>query len=320
MTLERQVHFVCGKGGVGKSTVACALALLFREQGHRVLLAQVNAADSHARLLDVSPIPDEIEEIEDGLFAVNMTPEKALREYVLLKLKLEALYRLAVENRVVQRFLRFIPSMAELNMLGKIWFHAEEQRAGARGEERPRFDRIVVDCPSTGHGLGFLRVSQVVRDVVRAGPVAVEAGNMARTFADPERTRLHVVTLPEDMPTNETLQFVAEVRRTEVAPLGYIIVNSVMEPGFAADARAALSDAGIMSRARADQAGDDENTLGLARVLARRLTRDALTAEQLQRLRARDLGLPVITLPLLLSARFGRDDVRRLADEIAEAT
>lgn len=315
MTLERQVHFVSGKGGVGKSSVACALALLFREQGHRVLLAQVHAADSHSRLLDVPRISDQVEEIDEDLFAVNMTPESALKEYALMKLKLEALYKVAVENRVVQRFLRFVPSMAELNMLGKIWFHAEEER----GDGRPRFDRIIVDSPSTGHGLGFLRVSQVVRDVVRAGPVATEAGHMAKTFEDPARTRLHVVTLPEDMPTNETLHFIAEVRRTRVAPLGYVLVNGIMEPGFDARGREALLAAGIHDDA-ARRADDDERALALARVLRRRLTRDALTAEQLARLEAPEVGLPIIQLPLLLGPRYGRDEIHVLSKRIAEGT
>lgn len=311
MTLDRQIHFVSGKGGVGKSSVACALALLFRDQGHRVLLAQVHAADSHTRLLDLPGVGPEVEEVEEGLFAVNMTPEAALHEYVLLKLKIEALSKLAVENRVVQRFLRFIPSMAELNMLGKIWFHAEETAPGGG----PRFDRIVVDSPSTGHGLGFLRVSQVVRDVVRAGPVAVEAGHMARTFEDAARTRLHVVTLPEDMPTNETLQFVAEVRRTKVAPLGYVVVNGVMEPRFDAQGRAALHASSVPGR---DATVDDEGARALRRVLRRRLTRDALTAEQIGRLEQPEVGLPLITLPLLLGPRFGRDEMRVLASRIAE--
>lgn len=310
MTLERQVHFVSGKGGVGKSSVSCALALLFRSQGHRVLLVQVNAADSHSRLLDVPRIGDEVEEIEQDLFAVNITPQNALREYALMKLKFEALYKAAVENRVVQRFLRFVPSLAELNMLGKVWFHAEEERDG-----RPIYDRIIVDSPSTGHGLGFLRVSQVVRDVVRAGPVAVEAGHMAKTFEDPSRTRVHVVTLPEDMPTNETLHFVAEVRRTKVAPLGYIVVNGVMEPGFDARARKALAEANVAKVAQ----GDVPGVSALARSLSRRLTRDALTVEQIDRLAAPDVGLPLMQLPLLLSSRYGRDEIHELAKHIGES-
>jgi anion-transporting ArsA/GET3 family ATPase len=210
----------------------------------------------------------------------------------------------------VQRFLRFIPSMAELNMLGKLWYHAEE----VREDGRPRFDRIVVDAPSTGHGIGFLRVSQVVRDVVRAGPIAVEASNMARTFEDPARTRLHLVTLPEEMPTNETLEFIAEVRRTRVAPLGYVMVNAVMDERFDDAGKEALLAAGIAS----ETDDDDELAGALRRVVRRRLTRDALTAAQLERLGAPEVGLPLITLPLLLGPHFGRDEMRVLASRIAE--
>jgi anion-transporting ArsA/GET3 family ATPase len=312
MTLERQVHFVSGKGGVGKSSVACALALLFQEQGKRTLLAQVNAADSHSGLLGLPPIGEEVEELEPGLFTVNVTPRAALREYALMKLRFEALYKAAVENRVVQRFLRFVPSLPELNMLGKIWYHAEERDDAGQ----LRYERIVVDCPSTGHGLGFLRVSQVVRAVVRAGPVAQEAEKMASTFEDPARTRVHVVTLPEDMPTNETLGFIDEVRRTGVAPLGYVLVNQVMERGFDEREREALGRLPLRQTADADVGVG----AALARVLLRRLTRDDLTAEQIARLESYDVGLPVVQLPLLLGPHFRRAEIGVLAKHIGEAT
>lgn len=304
MSLERQIHFVSGKGGVGKSAVSCALALRFVEQGHRTLLAQVNAADSHSAMLEFDGVGEEVDEVEDNLFVVNVDPRAALREYALMRLKFETVYRAAVENRVVQRFLQFVPSLQELNMLGKLWYHAEERL----DDGRRRFDRVVVDSPSTGHGLGFLRVSQVVRDVVRQGPIAVEAAKMARTFEDPQRTRLHVVTIPEEMPTNETYEFVARVRESKVAPLGYVFVNSVLPPAFTHAERDEVQRAlPFEADAAARQLGD---------VLSRRLVRDELVATQLERLAAPELGLPLVELPLLLRSELRREELRELADRI----
>lgn len=301
---DQQLHFVSGKGGVGKSTVACALALHFLEQGHRVLLVQVNAADSHGALLDHRPTPHEVEEVEDGLWMVNITPENALREYALLKLKFETLYRATLEHRTVQRFLRFIPSLAELNMLGKIWFHAEERQ----GDEA-RFPRIVVDCPSTGHGLGLLRVAHVVRDIVRVGPVATEAGKMAATFEDATRCRVHVVSLPEEMPTNETLQFIEGVRESAVATVGCVFMNSVFEAAFSLDQRRQLRE----RMEATTTASIEPQTEALFDVIRRRILRDELTEEQLRRLRAADPGLQVVVLPFVEHSPFGRSSVERLS-------
>src|SRR5690349_8630613 len=114
---ERQLHFVSGKGGVGKSAVSVALALRFVGDGKKTLLVQVNAQDSHSRLLETAPITPELREVEKDLYVVNTTPADALREYALLTLKLELLYKAVFENPLTKTFLRFVPSMAELTML-----------------------------------------------------------------------------------------------------------------------------------------------------------------------------------------------------------
>lgn len=305
--LSRQIHLVSGKGGVGKSAFSCALALRFRAAGHRVLLAQVNAADSHSGLLGLGGVTDDVTEAERGLFVVNTRPAQALREYALMTLKFEALYKAAFENRLTKQFLRFIPSLAELTMLGKLWYHAEERLEGGA----LRFDRVVIDAPSTGHGLGFLRISQIIRDIVRVGPMYEKTAEMARTFEDPARAALHVVTLPEDMPTNETLEFVAEARRTQVAPLGMIAVNAV--PRALLDATLHDAIAALAAR-EPPPAGTPE--AALIDLLTRRSTREALAREQMTRLSDAEPSLPLIELPLLLGPTFGRDEVRRLADAL----
>ena len=304
--LSRQLHFVTGKGGVGKSVVACALAQAFVQEGQRTLLVQVNAPDRHAALLGIPPVGEDIRAAGPNLFVVNATPSAALKEYALLVLRFEALYRTVFENRVTKAFLRFVPSMAELTMMGKIWFHAEE-----RDGDRPKYDRIVVDAPSTGHALKLLGVSRTVRDASRFGPMHDKTKLMADVIADPARTAMHVVTLPEDMPVNETIDLVTLVKESGDAPPGLLIVNNVLAPLFDDAASRALDRA-----AAADLSADAR---ALVDAGLRRRARERVEADERARLAAADLGMPTVELPHLRVVDFGPAEIARFARLVGEA-
>lgn len=303
----RQIHFVSGKGGVGKSAFACALAKHLTDGGtNKVLLAQVNAQDSHRRLLGLDrAVPPELLELEEGLVVVNIDPQLAMKEYALMTVKFESVYKMAFENRLTKAFLRFVPSLSELTQLGKIWFHAEEVEGG-----RSKYDHVVVDLPSTGHGLGLLRVARVIREVSNKGPMAEKTREMETTFQDPTRACLHVVTLPEELPANEALELLDEARREAVVPVGACVVNQVNHPIFDPSAR---------MWAEANLQSDDELVRSCAEVSERRMTREALERTTLERLTEETLGAPRITLPFLASEEFGPLEVSRLQTLLARS-
>ena len=138
---------------------------------------------------------------------VNVTPHEAMREYGLMVLKFRTIYDAVFENRLVRYFLRVVPSLAELVMLGKI---LHEARAEERG--RPRWDLVIVDAPATGHAVQLLRVPAALVDTVPGGPLRHDAEWMQELLVDPARTSLAIVTLPEEMPVNEAIELDAEVR------------------------------------------------------------------------------------------------------------
>jgi anion-transporting ArsA/GET3 family ATPase len=309
--LSRQLHFVCGKGGVGKSVVSVALARAFAARGLRVLLAQINAADSHSALLGGPSVGDELLGVAPGITAVNITPAAAMKEYALMTLRFEAVYRTVFENRITKVFLRFVPSLNEMVTLGKLWFHAEETRGGA-----PRFDRIVVDAPSTGHGLKLLQVARIVHDAARVGPMAEKTGLMAQVVEDPRRTALHVVTLPEELPVNEAFELCRRAREARIAPLGLAFVNQVLPSLFSSNVDTALR----LLEGEAGRREVDSDTAALGGLLevaeARRLRE---RAEEQQRVRVRELALPVIEGPRLVATRLLPTHVLELADVIGRS-
>jgi hypothetical protein len=299
--LDRRLLIVTGKGGVGKSTVTAALALLAARAGKRVLVCEVNAQERVAPLLGAAPSGTAIREILPGLSSVNVTPHEAMREYGLMVVKFRTIYDAVFENRLVRYFLRVIPSLAELVMLGKI---LHEVRSEDRG--RPRWDLVLVDAPATGHAVQLLRVPAALVDTVPGGPLRHDAEWMEAILVDPERTALAIVTLPEEMPVNEAIELDAQVRGLLGIPRGALFVNAMPEARF-----------GEAEEARLGALAEAPPPLGPA---ARAAHLQALRARQAARYLARAraaLDLPTTVIPLFPEPDWGRAAVERVAAAIA---
>src|SRR5215831_19862387 len=125
--LDKRLNIVTGKGGVGKSTISAALSLLKARSGLRTLLCEINTQDRIGPLLGARSVGPATSPIDENLWGINIQPEQAMREYALMLLKLESIYSAVFENRFVRYFLRFIPSLNELVMLGKVLYHLQQK-------------------------------------------------------------------------------------------------------------------------------------------------------------------------------------------------
>ncbi len=278
---HRRLVVVTGKGGVGKTTVAAALALASARSGQRTLVCEVSGKERIAPLLGRAEVGTEVTSLEQNLWAVNVRPQEALREYALMTLKFESIYSAVFENRLVRYFLRFIPSLQELVLLGKILFHAKETRP----DGSPRFDKIVVDAPATGHAISFLSVPQVLLDTVPPGALATDARWMRDLLTDPATTGAVLVSLPEELPVNETLELHAALRtKVKVTP-ALIVLNGFVEERFSAEDLAALPEP-VHATAKGHAA------------------RAELSAQC--RLKLEAIGTPLVTLPRLFTSPLDR--------------
>jgi anion-transporting ArsA/GET3 family ATPase len=298
--LDRRLVIVTGKGGVGKSTISAALALIAARRGRRTLVCEVKAQERVAPLLGAPPAGAVIREALPGLSTVNVTPPQAMREYGLMVLKYKTIYDAVFENRLVRYFLQVVPSLAELVMLGKI---LHEVRAEERG--RPRWDLVVVDAPSTGHAVQLLRVPAALLDTVPAGPLRRDAQWMRDLLVDARTTALALVTLPEEMPVNEAIDLDGQVRDLLGIARGGVLVNAMPEPRFTPEEEALLGEL-------TTEAAPVGPAARSATILARRA---AQAARQVERLRGA-LDGPVSLLPLVASARWDRAAVERVADAV----
>lgn len=220
----QRLRIVSGKGGVGKTTVATAIALAESQAGARVLLVELNGRDRVSALLGVEPVGYNVREVFENLWVLDVNAKDATQEYILMTLRFEALYKALFENRLVNSFLRLLPALGELTMLGKIWYHAQEQI-----RDKPRFDVIVIDAPATGHARALFAAPRAVAASVPPGPMRKNAENLDQMLTDHAHTQLHVVTTPEDMPVTEALELQAAAQALGV-PLGPPVINQAVMP------------------------------------------------------------------------------------------
>lgn len=307
---SRRFLFVTGKGGVGKTTVSAALALAFAARGKRVLIAMCNTKERLSAILGTKPIGDQVMQVAEGVWAVNISPERALREYGEMVLKVRALAVAVFENKYTRTFFRATPGLYEWAMLGKAWFHTTE----TLDDGSNRFDVVLLDAPATGHGMDMLRVPKVILDVVPPGVLRRDAEAAWAMFRDPKVSGVVTVTLPEEMPTTETIELVTAIRGELGLPVLTLVVNGVLPPLFSPEEREALlADPALLDfAAPARSAGTSESAVVAG---ARRAVREKVQAESLARLE-RAIDLPKVMLPFLFDEASTAAGTRILASRL----
>ena len=214
---------VTGKGGTGKTTVACQLAEAARRAGKRVLLAETSPIESIAAYFERAPRPLGYKgrDFRKDLHALRLDPHEALADYVRVQFGLGVVTDRILRLETFQQLLEAAPGWRELIMLGKIW-HLEQKKDPAGAHV---YDLLIVDAPSTGHGLTFLDVPRVVQQALRSGPLARHASWVETLIHDRERTLLLPVTTPEDLPVQETHELVRRARGDLGIFVDRIVVN-----------------------------------------------------------------------------------------------
>lgn len=249
-----RLHVVTGKGGTGKSTVAAALALGLASHGRNVLLCEVEGRQGIARMFDVDPLPYEERRVATGLHhdgrppgtvhALHIDAESALLEYLAMYYKLGRAGRALDRFGVVEFATTIAPGVRDVLLTGKV-FEAVQRNSRNRGAMR--YDAVVLDAPPTGRITRFLNVNEELAGLAKVGPIKGQADTVMTLFRSP-RTAVHLVTVLEEMPVQETADGIAELEKARL-PVGAVVVNQVRRKDIAApDLEAAL--AGTLDTAR----------------------------------------------------------------------
>jgi anion-transporting ArsA/GET3 family ATPase len=307
--LDLDLVFVTGKGGVGKTTVAAALALLAAQQGQRVLVCEVDPTGELASFFEAPPTDFKEREVTSGVFAMSMDTEASLREYLKLHLRVPVVGRIGPLAKAFDFVATAAPGVREILTVGKLTYEVRERS----------YDLVVVDGPATGHVIGQLAAPQAINELVKVGLIRSQTDWMLDILSDPRRTGLLAVATPEEMPVTETIELVRRVREETTVQLSAVAVNRVLPELFGRNEEDVFEElrrpenVGILSEGAG---GDVEPVLEGARLA---VTMRRTRSEHLERLRAGiGPGTPIILLPYLFSRFHGLRTTRQMAEHLGE--
>jgi len=299
-----RLHVVTGKGGTGKTTVAAALALALATGGRRVLLCEAEGRQGIARLFELDPLPYEERLIavapgSGEVTALAIDPEGALLDY------LEMYYHLGRAGRLLDRFgvvdfaTTIAPGLRDVLLTGKVY--EAFRRRGADGYHT--YDAIVLDAPPTGRIARFLNVNAEVAGLARVGPIRTQSDGIMQVLRS-RGTAVHLVTLLEDMPVQETADAIRELSAADL-PIGGVVVNRTHSSPLDATTRKAVAEGTLapadlvpaLSAAGVDEPSPAAVATGLLTEAAEHVER--LDLEERLHEQVEDLDRPVYRLPTL---------------------
>lgn len=311
--------FVTGKGGVGKTTVAAAIAEVAARRGQRVLVCEMDAKGALATAFEVGELSFETTEVAPNLYAMSMSTEDSLREYLRLYVKIPLVGRLGVLASTFDFVADAAPGVKEILAVGKLCWEVKERN----------YDLVVVDAEASGHVVSQIGAPRVIADLVQVGLVREQTQWMLDILEDPERTGVVVTTTPEEMPVIESIELLQRLTAETGTYPAAVVANRVLPAMFDRAEQKVAHHVQDAVPVLVDAVGPGAAAVVEAASIIE--ARRSIGVEHLDRLRTvvseldppvsaggRSRPVPIITVPELFSRAHGKRVVTLVADGLEE--
>ncbi|MCL5947976.1 MAG: AAA family ATPase [Actinobacteria bacterium] len=286
--LDKQLVFVTGKGGVGKTTISVALAMLAARKGMKTLLCEADGSGDFSSYLGSGPIKYKEREVLERLYAMSMDTEAALREYLHIFMHMPVVGRIGPLASAFDFVASAAPGVKEILITGKLCYEVRERN----------YDLVIVDSAATGHVISHLAAPQVLNNLVQVGLIRSQTSWMLDILSNHEITGLVVVATPEEMPVSESIELIGKAETETTVGLVATVMNRVFPELFV------RSEEDIFNKLCTDQGrerlaqalnGDPDTLLEAARMAVEIRRSSTLHIDRMRHAVGRDV--PLLNIP-----------------------
>lgn len=310
-----RVIIVVGKGGVGKTTVVAALAVVAARSGLSVLIAEVEGKSGLSKTFGVNDLEYEEIVLSKGISGRTLTPDAALSEW-LQGNGLGRIARRLSASGILEIVATAVPGMKDILVLGKI----------KSLEQSKAFDLILVDAPAAGHAVSFLTSPLGLLQAVGVGPIKAQASDVVAMLSDSTRAQVMLVTTPEETPVSEAIETAFTLEDRVGIALGPIVVNGTYETESEVTAQLEPTNQSVFDHAAITESiSADAQLCGISLnydeikdivdAMAFQSARGVVQSNQVERLRE-SLPIPQLRLPYLFDGEIGLKQIEKLADAL----